>query len=148
MSGPSTTGQRPVRYGMRVRLDRPFADTLEAVRSALAEQGFGVLTEIDVRVTFKAKLGVDVPPQVILGACNPSLSHEALQVEPSLGLLLPCNVVVREDPAGTVVEAIDPNVLVELSGNPELSPIAEEVARRLSSMLDALTGASDVEGTR
>jgi uncharacterized protein (DUF302 family) len=148
-SDGSVERERTVRYGIGLRLDRPFAETVEAVRGALAEQGFGVLTEIDVRTTMKTKLGVDVPAQVILGACNPSLAHAALEVEPSLGLLLPCNVVVREDPVGgTIVEAIEPNVLVTFTGNPALEPIAAEVSRRLSSALAALADASATEETR
>ena len=82
-------------YALTTTVRRPFADTLAATRTSLADQGFGILTEIDIQATLKAKLDVDVPPQVILGACRPPLAHAALQVEPSVGLLLPCNVVVR-----------------------------------------------------
>ena len=146
----STPGERErtVGYGSRFTLDRPFAETIEAVRAALAEEGFGVLTEIDVRATLKAKLGVDVPAQMILGACNPSLAHAALEAEPSIGLLLPCNVVVREDPKGTIVEAIDPSALVRITQNPALEPIAIETSRRLGSALDAVAAPSDKEVPR
>ena len=128
-------------YGTTLVLQRPFDETVTAVRAALADEGFGVLTEIDVRATMKAKLDIDVPAQVILGACNPPLAHQALIVEPSIGLLLPCNVVVREGDGGTVVEAIDPTMLVGLSGNQKLEPVATEVAGKLTAVMDALGGA-------
>ena len=127
-------------YGTTLVLQRPFDETVTAVRAALADEGFGVLTEIDVRATMKAKLDIDVPAQVILGACNPPLAHQALTVEPSIGLLLPCNVVVREGDGGTIVEAIDPTMLVELSGNQKLEPVATEVAGKLTAVMDALGG--------
>jgi uncharacterized protein (DUF302 family) len=125
-------------YGTTLRLDRPFDEAVDAVRAALGEQGFGVLTEIDVRATMKAKLDVDVPSQVILGACNPTLAHRALEIEPSIGLLLPCNVVVRETADGSVVEAINPAVLAEFTGNGTLEPIAHEVGRALAAAMGAL----------
>ncbi len=128
-------------YGTTLVLQRPFDETVTAVRAALADEGFGVLTEIDVRATMKAKLDIDVPAQVILGACNPPLAHQALTVEPSIGLLLPCNVVVREGDGGTIVEAIDPTMLVGLSGNQKLEPVATEVAGKLTAVMDALGGA-------
>jgi len=128
-------------YGTTLVLQRPFDETVTAVRAALAGEGFGVLTEIDVRATMKAKLDIDVPAQVILGACNPPLAHRALTVEPSIGLLLPCNVVVREGDGGTIVEAIDPTMLVGLSGNQKLEPVATEVAGKLTAVMDALGGA-------
>ena len=100
-------------YALTATVHQAFAPSLAAAREALAEQGFGVLTEIDIRATLKAKLDVDVPPQVILGACRPPLAHAALQAEPSVGLLLPCNVVVRAvDDDTTLVEALDPAVMV------------------------------------
>ena len=127
-------------YALSATLNRTFADALEATREALAEQGFGVLTEIDIRATMKAKLDLDVDPQVILGACRPPLAHAALQVEPSIGLLLPCNVVVRYlEPESTMVEALDPAVMVQLTKNPALGPIATDAAERLSAALDSLT---------
>ena len=125
-------------YGTTLRLDRPFTEAVDAVRGALGEQGFGVLTEIDVRATMKAKLDVEMPSQVILGACNPSLAHRAMEIEPSIGLLLPCNVVVRETADGTVVEAIDPAVLAGFTGNEALEPIATEVGRKLSAAMSTL----------
>ena len=128
-------------YGTTVVLSASFGETVAAVRRVLADQGFGVLTEIDIRATMKAKLDIDVPAQVILGACNPPLAHRALSAEPSIGLLLPCNVVVREADQGTVVEAIDPKMLVTLTGNPALEPIASEVGSKLTAAMDALGGA-------
>jgi uncharacterized protein (DUF302 family) len=126
-------------YAITRTVPVPFDEAVERTRAALAEQGFGVLTEIDVAATMKAKLGVDVPPQVILGACNPPLAHQALQLEESIGVLLPCNVVVRADgPVSTIVEAIDPGFLVAATANPHLETVATEAATRLRAALAAL----------
>ena len=126
-------------YAIAVTVYRPFADTLTATRDALAAQGFGVLTEIDMQATLKAKLGVDIAPQVILGACRPPLAHAALQVEPSIGLLLPCNVVVRAiDGDRTRVETIDPDIMVSVTANPDLQPVATEARTRLTTALQSL----------
>ncbi len=125
-------------YGTRVVLAQPFDDAVAAVRVALSDQGFGVLTEIDVQATMKARLDADLPPYMILGACNPPLAYRALQAEPSVGLLLPCNVIIRQTDQGTVVEAIDPMTMVSISGNPDLQPVVDEVAGRLSAALAAL----------
>jgi len=131
-----------VSYALTTTVRRPFAETLEATRASLADQGFGILTEIDIQATLKAKLDVDVPPQVILGACRPPLAHAALQVEPSIGLLLPCNIVVRTlDDDTTVVEALDPKVMVSLTQNDALNSVANEAGQRLAAALDALTHA-------
>jgi uncharacterized protein (DUF302 family) len=124
-----------------------FDDAVARTRAALAEQGFGVLTEIDVKATLKAKLGADMEDYLILGACNPPLAHRALEANRQIGLLLPCNVVVRTDPdhAGTVlVEAMDPGLLVEVTGEPELRPVAEEVTGRLQAAIDSLKHGSPV----
>jgi uncharacterized protein (DUF302 family) len=127
-------------YALSATVERPFAETLTATREALAAQGFGVLTEIDLAATLKAKLDVDVPPQVILGACRPPLAHAALQAEPSVGLLLPCNVVVRSvSDSTTLVEALDPQVMVGLTDNTALAEVADEAGRRLTAALDALS---------
>lgn len=127
-------------YALSTTVDRPFQQTLGAVREALQQQGFGVLTEIDLKATLKAKLDVDVEPQVILGACRPPLAHAALQAEPSVGLLLPCNVVVRASGAeSTVVEALDPATMVDLTGNEALSDVATDAKGRLQAALEALT---------
>lgn len=125
-------------YGHSVTLAAPFPDALEAARAALMQQGFGIVSEVDIAATLRNKIGVEIEPQVILGACNPSFADRALAAEPSIGLLLPCNVVVRATGAGTVVEAIDPAILVQLTANPDLEPVATEVGQRLSAALAAL----------
>ena len=125
-------------YGTSVTLDLPFADAVGRVRAALAEQGFGVLTEIDVTATLRARLGEQMEDYLILGACNPPAAHQALGIDRSIGLLLPCNVVVRATTAGTLVEALDPQVMVTLTGRPELKTVADEVGRRLARALAAL----------
>ena len=126
-------------YGSSISLDIPFSEAVARVRAALAGQGFGVLTEIDVTATLKAKLGEQIEDYLILGACNPPFAHQALDIDRSIGLLLPCNVVVRAAADGTVVEALDPQVMVTLTGRPELEPVADEVGRRLAAALAALT---------
>ncbi len=127
-------------YGTHVTLDAPFAEAVARVRAALAGQGYGVLTEIDVTATLKAKLGEQMEDYVILGACNPPFAHQALGIDRSIGLLLPCNVVVRAASSGaTIVEALDPQVMVTLTGRPELKPVADEVAHRLAAALAGLT---------
>jgi uncharacterized protein (DUF302 family) len=129
-------------YALTTTVQEPYEQTVSATRAALAEQGFGILTEIDIGATMKAKLDVDVAPQVILGACRPPLAHAALQAEPSVGLLLPCNVVVRAvDAEITVVEAMDPATMVALTGNEALGPVAAEAGQRLAAALSALTPA-------
>ena len=126
-------------YTLTTTVRRSFAETLDATRVSLTDQGFGVLTEIDIQATLKAKLDVDIPAQVILGACRPPLAYAALQAEPSVGALLPCNVVVRYlDDETTVVEALDPKVMVTLTHNDALSLVADEAGRRLAAALDTL----------
>jgi uncharacterized protein (DUF302 family) len=125
-------------YGMTTRVRAPFAETVERVRAALEDQGFGVLTEIDVRATLHDKLGEEMEDYHILGACNPPLAHRALRVDRRIGLLLPCNVVVRADGDQTVVEALDPQVMVSVSGQAALEPVAQEAARRLAAALEGL----------
>ncbi|HSE08622.1 MAG TPA: DUF302 domain-containing protein [Nocardioidaceae bacterium] len=126
-------------YALTTTLTTPYDEAVEAVREALGEQGFGVLTEIDIKATLKKKLDVDVPAQVILGACRPPLAHAALQAEPSIGLLLPCNVVVRETQDGTVVEAVDPQAMVTVTENGDLQPVADEAKERLEKALASLS---------
>jgi uncharacterized protein (DUF302 family) len=111
---------------------------VQRVRAALKDQGFGVLTEIDVQATLRDKLGEEMEDYLILGACNPPLAHRALEVDRRIGLLLPCNVVVRADGDDTVVEALDPQVMVGVSGQSALEPVADEAARRLAAALDTL----------
>jgi len=125
-------------FTRRIELDTTYDDTIGRVTAALKDQGFGVLTEIDVRQTLKDKLDVDIEPQVILGACNPQLAHRALEIDPRVAALLPCNVVVRTENGRTVVEALDPKLIAEVPGNPALAPIAEEAAQRIQAALDAL----------
>ncbi len=130
-----------MKYDLTISLDLPYEEAVPAVRAALKEQGFGVLTEIDVRATMREKLDAEVEPYVILGACNPPLAHRALEVDRTIGLLLPCNVVVRADDGRTLVQALDPNVMTETTGHEELRPVAEEAGKRLQAALDSLTSA-------
>ncbi|MFJ3139981.1 DUF302 domain-containing protein [Streptomyces sp. NPDC086843] len=125
-------------YDRTVRLaETDFATA--AVRQALADQGFGILTEIDVQATLKAKLGHDMEDYLILGACNPPLAHQALEADRSIGLLLPCNVVVRRDGDHTLVQALDPGTMVTLTGLDVLKPVADEATARLDAALSALS---------
>ena len=127
-------------YGIAVTLPIDFAVAVERTRAALAEQGFGVLTEIDVAATMKAKLDADLPPYLILGACNPPLAHQALDADRDIGLLLPCNVVVRADgPDACLVQALDPQTMVQITGRPELKPVADDAAGRLRAALTKLS---------
>lgn len=122
-------------------LHASFDDAVQRTREALADQGFGVLTEIDVKATLKAKLGENMENYLILGACNPSLAHRAVNVDRQIGLLLPCNVVVRTDPENedtVLVEAMDPQVLVDVTGEAELRPVADEVTTKLQAAIDSL----------
>lgn len=130
-------------YGNTIRLKTTFAEASERVRAALQEQGFGVLTEIDVQATLRNKLGEEIEDYVILGACNPQLAYQALGVDRQIGLLLPCNVVVRADGAETVVEMLDPQVMVTVTGRDELAPVADEAAQRLRAALDALANSGN-----
>ena len=118
-----------------------FADAVARTREALAEQGFGVLTEIDVKATLKAKLGEDMEDYLILGACNPPLAHRAINVDRQIGLLLPCNVVVRADltdDKSVIIEAMNPQMLVDVTGEPQLEQLAEEVTDKLQAAIDSL----------
>ena len=127
-------------YAISTTVDKPYAETVDAVKAALADQGFGVLTEIDMQATLKKKLDVDFRPYVILGACNPPLAHRALLAERDIGLLLPCNVIVYADdvPGSSVVEALDPVEALAMTGNEDLRPFAEDVKGRLVRVLDAV----------
>jgi len=126
--------------GIQVHLDAPYEAAVEQVTAALKEQGFGVLTEIDVKATMKKKLDVDFQKYVILGACNPPLAHRALSAEPAIGLLLPCNVIVYEDEAqgGSVVSLVDPIAMLGFVDNPALAPVAQEARTRLEKVAAAL----------
>ena len=127
-----------VDYSLAIETDRDFDEVLAATRAALADEGFGVLTEIDVKATMKAKLDVDRDDYVILGACNPPLAHQALQAEPELGVLLPCNVVVYRTGGRTRVSAVAAEQMLGMVGNDDLTPVAEEVAQRLDRVLAAI----------
>lgn len=129
-----------LRYGFGKRLaGATFEQAVERVTAALKNEGFGVLTEIDVRATFAKKLGVDFRRYVILGACNPNLAYRALGAEPELGLLLPCNVVVQEAPAGGVsVSIADPKAMFSLVENPAVKPVADEADERLKRVIASL----------
>lgn len=124
-------------YYLSRTVDAAFDEVVQRATAALKEEGFGVLTDIDVQATLKAKLGADVPPYRILGACNPSFAHQALQIEDKLGVLLPCNVIVRDAGGGrTEVAAIDPVTSMDRTGNPALAAVAEEIRVRLQRAVE------------
>jgi len=124
-----------VEYGIAVRMTVPFPEAVRRVREALAAQGFGVLTEIDVRATLHEKLGEDMEDYLILGACNPPLAHQALAADRKVGLLLPCNVVIRSGHGETIIEALDPQIMAEVAGQAALRPVAAEAAARIRAAL-------------
>ncbi len=129
-------------YGFGTTVDAPYEDTVTRVREALAAEGFGVLTEIDVKATLKKKIDVDFRPYVILGACNPPLAHRALSTELDIGLLLPCNVIVyaADEPQRSVVGVMDPVAALALTGRDEIRPVAEDVKARMQRVLDRVRG--------
>jgi uncharacterized protein (DUF302 family) len=128
-------------------LHTSFEDAVERTRKALADQGFGVLTEIDVKATLKAKLGEDMEDYLILGACNPPLAHRAVNVDRQIGLLLPCNVIVRSHPTAgddtVIVDAMDPQVMVQVSDQPRLREVGNDAAKKLRAAIDALGQTAD-----
>ena len=127
------------KYAFGKKVDMGFDQAVAAVTQALSKEGFGVLTEIDVAATLKKKLGLERPPYKILGACNPQFAARALEAEPQIGALLPCNVVVRQDAAGaTLVEFMDPHAVLELVQRPEVGKIAAEVRTRLERVMAAI----------
>ena len=128
-------------YARTITLDVPYDQAVPKVKDALMAQGFGTLTEIDVQATLKDKLGQDMERYVILGACNPNLAHRALEVSRDIGLLLPCNVVVREVGGGVLVQALDPTVIAAVAGLTALEPIATEAGVGIQAALDALVEA-------
>lgn len=126
---------RKDRYGLFTDTEKTFDEALSSLRRSLAENGFGVMWEIDVQATMKAKLGVDVPEQVILGACNAPVAHKALEAEPAIGLLLPCNCTVRREGNRVVLGAVSPHALLGLTGRGDLGPFADQVAAALEKIL-------------
>lgn len=128
-------------YGSTITTELGFDEAVERTRAALADNGFGILTEIDVQASLKSKLDQDMEQYLILGACNPQLAHQAFDVEREIGLLLPCNVVVRRDGDRTVVQGLDPQVMVSLPDRPELQPVADEAAKRLNAALQTVGAA-------
>ena len=127
-------------YAYRTKLDLPYEQAVEKTTAALKEEGFGVLTEIDVKATLKKKLEADFRNYVILGACNPPLAHQALNTELEIGLLLPCNVIVYEENGGSVVSIVDPISMLGVVENPGLKPVADEARTRLQRVIEALGG--------
>jgi uncharacterized protein (DUF302 family) len=126
-------------YGFGKRVDLGFDEAVAKVTAELAKEGFGILTEIDVAATLKKKLNHDMPPYRILGACNPPLALRAISAEPTIGLLLPCNVVVRQDGAGAIqVEFMDPGMMSEMTENPQVEGLAKEVRAKLQRVMQAL----------
>jgi len=127
-------------YGLAVTVPLTYERAVEAVRAALATEGFGVLTEIDIRATLKKKLDAEFRPYVILGACNPPLAHQALSAELDIGLLLPCNVVVyaADKPGTSVVAALDPEAMLGLTGRADIRPLAADVKARMTRVLSAV----------
>lgn len=146
----STTDRGGAGDGYTLRTTTPLAydAAVARARAALAAQGFGVLTEIDVRATMRAKLDVDVPAQVILGACRPQLAHRALVAAPSIAALLPCNVVVREDGDATIVEIIDPLAMARMERGPEVAAVAAEARERLDAVLAEMARPDTVQEDR
>ena len=126
-------------YQRSITIDLPYAETVTRTRAALTEQGFGILTEIDVQATMREKRGFEMEPYIILGACNPELANQALEVDRSIGVLLPCNVVVSGHGQGSKVQILDPQIMATVTGLPALAPVADEASRRLQAMLDNLS---------
>lgn len=125
-------------YGISKTTSLPYQQAVDKVTEELKKEGFGVLTTIDVKETLKKKLDVDFKRYIILGACNPPFAHKALQIDEEIGLLLPCNVIVYEQAAGTVVAAFDPMTMGKVMDNPAIEPVALEVRRRLERVIAAM----------
>lgn len=135
--------EQTTRYGISTTVDLPHGRAVEKTREELAKQGFGVLTEIDMQATLQQKLGEDVGPYIILGACSPADALKAVRGEPDIGLLLPCNVVVRAGEDGkTIVAAMDPEAALALADNAAIEPVAREVKERLRKVLEGVAAAA------
>ena len=126
------------RIGFGRTVDAPFEQTVERVTAELEKEGFGILTQIDVAATLKKKLGIDTPAYRILGACNPGFAHKALEMAPEIGLLLPCNVVVRDDRGTVRVEFMNPEGVLGLADRPDMAPLASQVRQCMQRVCDAL----------
>ncbi|MFT4202091.1 DUF302 domain-containing protein [Gordonia sp. (in: high G+C Gram-positive bacteria)] len=131
-------------FTLAADLPLPYDEAVSRTRAGLADAGFGVLTEIDIKATLKKKIDVDVPPKLILGACQPTFAHAALQADPRVAAVMPCNVVVSADgESASRIEILDPGTMEQMTGTPELGPIAEQARGLLSDMLDDLVKASN-----
>jgi uncharacterized protein (DUF302 family) len=135
-------------YGFGTTLDVPYEQAVARVKDALKAEGFGVLSEIDVQRTLREKLGAEMESYVILGACNPPLAHRALTEEPEIGLLLPCNVVVRATAAGSRVDIADPEAMLGIVGNERVQPVAEEAKQRLQRVVAAVAAGNTAAPAR
>lgn len=134
--------QQTTNYGLSVTVSIPYEQAVERIRDELSKEGFGILTEIDVKATLKKKLDAEFRPYIILGACNPPIAHQALNAERDIGLLLPCNVIVyaADVPGTSVIAAIDPIEQLKVTGNESIEPFAKEVRGRLERALDRAAG--------
>ena len=141
MSQPTSS---TINYGFGVTLQLPFAEVVSRVTEALKAEGFGILTTIDVQATMKTKLDVDYAPYTILGACNPTLAHRAITIEPTVGLLLPCNVVIREVPEGMRVDIVDPDAMLGIVRNEAMMAVAAEARAKLQRVAASLQVAPHV----
>ncbi len=130
-------------YQSSITFEVPYSEAVARTRDALTDQGFGVLTEIDVQATLREKLGLDMEPYLILGACNPELAHQALEVDRNIGVLLPCNVVVRGRGEGSLVQILDPQIMASATGLTDLKPLADDASSRLQTVLDSLTDGAE-----
>lgn len=137
------TVSSPAGYAIAVKAPGDFGTVVARARTELQKEGFGVISEIDMAGTLKAKIGVEIPPQLILGACNPKLAHQALEAEPEIGLLLPCNVVVRQEDGQVVVSAMDPVSALALTNNPKVDSVAELVREKLVRVLEGIAAGGE-----
>lgn len=135
--------QQEAAYGIKVWIERPYDEVLQSTRKAIVHEGFGVVTEIDVRKLLQEKLGLAFPSYAILGVCNPKWAHQALELDRDIGLLLPCNVIVYEQSNGTIVEAADPIALMALAGGKDLQHLARTVKHALQTVINHVASGVD-----